>query len=89
MSNYWSMYEDVTNYRNLALEHKKVRPNVVRIIPLTQNDVSKLLNVGAPLGTLQSLVQDFKIFNEPAINAFYGKLAPEKRRHRLNSSLCF
>ena len=65
-------------FRDKHLDFMQVRPNVVRIIPLTGRDLDNLLSAGSSLGTtMQSIRQEAKIFNEPAIDVFYGKLAPE------------
>jgi len=86
----WSMY-NIDFFRGelpqgvSILEFMQVRPNVVRIIPLTGRDLDNLLSVGSPIAnTLQSIRQVAKIFNQPAIRVFYGKLVPETSLDGLN-----
>jgi len=68
---------NIDYFKGKPLDFIQVRPNVVRIVPLTGRDLDNLLSVGSLFGTRQSIRQVAKIFNEPAIRVFYGKLAPE------------
>jgi hypothetical protein len=72
------MYKDVETYADLEEKgYGKLRSNVVRIIPFTQKDIGRLLSAGSNLSNIQHIREQMRIYNEPAINVFYGKLSPD------------